>query len=136
VIQQNVNSAMAAAEVTSSPFPTRTSTTFEVQQWMEQWHCDHQCLPTSQELDRIKWDGYYILEASGEDLQHALEHWGSSDVKAKMIFHTILRERKKANNPPGHIFGDKGLLSQNSVHLSGCQKLLVRHLGLDTQHIG
>jgi hypothetical protein len=65
----------------------------------EKWHRDHEWLPTPQELYRVKVDGYYVYEASGEDLQHALEHWGSSDVKAKMIVHTILRERKKASNP-------------------------------------
>lgn len=65
---------MAPAEVISSPLPTRTSTTFQVRQWMERWHRDHEWLPTPQELYRIKVDGYYLYEASGEDLQHALEH--------------------------------------------------------------
>jgi hypothetical protein len=58
---------MAAAEVTSSPFRTRTFTTFQVQQWMEKWHRDHEWLPTPQELYRIKVDDHYVYEASGED---------------------------------------------------------------------
>ena len=47
------------------PFPTRTFTTFQVRQWMEKWHRDHEWLSTPQELYRIKVDGDYIYESFG-----------------------------------------------------------------------
>jgi hypothetical protein len=108
MIDQNINSTMAPAEITPVHFPTRTSTTFEVQQWIEEWTWVRQCLPTPQELNRIEWDGYDVFEASREDLQDALERWEWSDEKAKNVVHAILEERTKVNKTLEYVFRVKG----------------------------
>jgi hypothetical protein len=85
----------AQSSVTS--FPTRVSNTRAVRAWLDQWHKEH-LLPFSADLRaRIAWDGHWVHEKSGEQLESNLMYWGWDRVIRKMIVETILRERRKVS---------------------------------------